>query len=137
MTYDEVLARRVRKSIAGRGRIREMEAFGGVMFMLDDKMCVGVSKDRLMVRVDPSRHEVLSKRPGAQPMDFTGRPMRGFLFIDAGALSDGRTLSSWVGEAVSYVRTVKKKPKRGSAPAAQARRPTRAPQRSRPKSRRS
>ncbi len=106
MSYDEKLAARIRKSMAGRGRVREMYAFGGVMWMLDDKMCVGVSKDRMMVRVDPAKHDALVRRPGAGRMDFTGRPMRGFLFIKPAGVRDARSLKFWVDESVSYVRTV-------------------------------
>ncbi len=112
MPYDEELAGRIRKSIARKGPIDEMKAFGGLSFMLDGKMCVGVQKNRLMVRIDPDKHDTLIKRQGAGPMDFTGRPMRGFLFIDAKGVPDAGSLNFWVNESVEYVRTVPAK-KRG------------------------
>ena len=105
MTYNEALAARVRKNLEGVGRIEEKPMFGGLTFMLDGKMCCGVEKDRLMVRVPPDRHDEFLAKPGAKPMDFTGRPMRGFLFVDAGVLRSGPTLSSWIREAVTYVKT--------------------------------
>lgn len=111
MPYDEELARRLAKAVAGRGNVDEMRAFGGIMYMLDGKMCVGVEKDRLMVRVDPTKHESLLRRRGAGPMDFTGRPMRGFLFIRPEGVRGARALSFWVDESVSYVRTLPAKRK--------------------------
>jgi TfoX/Sxy family transcriptional regulator of competence genes len=114
MPYDEELAGRVRKSIAGKGTIEEKKAFGGLSFMMGGKMCVGVQKNRLMVRIDPEKHDALIKRRGAGPMDFTGRPMRGFLFIDAEGVPDAGSLNFWVNESVEYVHTVQaKKKKRG------------------------
>jgi hypothetical protein len=124
VAFDEQLAERLRRSLAGRGRIEEVRAFGGVMFMLDDKMCVGVSKDRMMVRVDPAKHDALVQRKGATVMDFTHRPMRGFLFIRPEGLSGRKSVDFWVGESVSYVRTVPVKRKKGKARKAPGKRPS-------------
>lgn len=106
MAFDEALASRVRTKLVGKGDIAERKAFGGVMFLLGGKMCLGVHENRLMVRASPDRYEALLKRPGAGPMDFTGRPMRGFLFVGPAGVRDARALRFWVDEAVSYVRTV-------------------------------
>lgn len=104
MAYDQALASRVRKLLDGVGRIEEKPMFGGLTFMLDGKMCCGVEKTRLMVRIRPERHDEFLAKPGAKPMDFTGRPMRGFLFVDGQALR-GPALSSWIREAVTYVKS--------------------------------
>jgi len=134
-SYDEKLSARVRTSIEGKGRIEERMAFGGLTFMLDGKMCVGVEKTRLMVRIDPAKHDALIARPGAGPMDFTGRPMRGFLWVDARGLPNSGTLDFWVNESVAFVRTVpartKKKKEPAGAPrkAKPARKPSKRPPR--------
>ena len=77
--------------------------FGGLTFMLDGKMCCGVDKGRLMVRVPPEKQAELLKRPGARPMDFTGRPLRGFLFIDPPGFADSKALDWWLKQAIAFV----------------------------------
>jgi hypothetical protein len=76
VAYNEALAHRVREALAGRNGVTEKRMFGGLTFMLADKMCCGVVKDELMVRVGPEGYEAALKEPGAHPMDFTGRPLR-------------------------------------------------------------
>jgi len=115
MPFDEQLAVRVRKALSDKGRIEEKSMFGGLTFMLDGKMCVGVEKARLMVRVDPEHHPALLKRPGASPMDFTGRPMKGYLFVQAKAVGDAKSLKFWIDESTEFVRTVPAKKARKKA----------------------
>ena len=103
MTYDETLAQRVRRSLAGRGELEERRMFGGLTFMLDGKMCCGVNKGRLMVRVLPEKQAEFLKRPGARRMDFTGRPLKGFLFINPPGLADAEALEWWLKQAVTFV----------------------------------
>ena len=75
---------------------------GGLCFMVDDKMCVGVEKARLMVRIDPEVHEKALGMKGAAPMDFTGRPMRGFVFVDAKAVASDPDLDKWLDLALEF-----------------------------------
>ena len=83
MAHDEQLAARVRQFFKARVvAFEEKRMMGGLCFMVDRKMCVGVEKKRLMARIDPSVYERALGRKGCVPMDFTGRPMRGFLFVD-------------------------------------------------------
>jgi TfoX/Sxy family transcriptional regulator of competence genes len=105
MSYDKALAARVRKQLDGVGRIEEKPMFGGLTFMLDGKMCCGVQTGRLMVRIPPERHAEFLAKPGAKPMDFTGRPMKGFLFVDAASLRTPAALSGWLREAVAHVKS--------------------------------
>jgi len=107
LAYDERLAARVRRAIAGKGRVEEKRMFGGLTFMLDGKMCCGVLGDRLMVRVAPQKTEALLARPGAKPMNFTGRRMEGFLFVGPEGTGGAKALNAWVEEAVGFVKTVK------------------------------
>src|SRR5687767_10412560 len=96
MPYDEELADRVRSAIASIGRTAEIAMFGGLCFTLNRHMFVGVMNDDLMVRVGPERHDETLKLKGARPMDFSGRPMKGYVFIDKGAIRDRRTLERWI-----------------------------------------
>ena len=82
MGYDERLAERVRAVLADLDGVREQKMFGGLAFMVRDKMCVGVTNDDLMVRLGVDGHDAALKRPHARPMDFTGRPMKGFVFVE-------------------------------------------------------
>jgi len=76
--------------------------FGGLAFMIRGHMCCGLVGSELMIRVDPDACENLLRQPHARPMDFTGRPMRGFLFVGAPGISSAPALRRWVGLAVSY-----------------------------------
>jgi TfoX/Sxy family transcriptional regulator of competence genes len=115
MAYDEALAERVRAAMVGRHGLSERKMFGGVCFMLHGNMFAGVESGRIMLRVGADRFEAALARPGARPMDFTGRPMTGFVFVDSSAVeSDGR-LHDWLQEALGYVETLP--PKVGSKPA--------------------
>jgi len=101
MAFDEKLVERVRKELEGRRGVEERKMFGGLTFMVRGNMACGVDKDRLMVRVGPEGMEAALKRPHAKPMDFTGRPMKGFVFVEPAGLK-GRALASWVQRGVDH-----------------------------------
>lgn len=96
MAYDEQLAERVRQALNVRDGVTEKKMFGGLAFMLHGNMSVGVEKDRLMVRVGPDRYDEALVRPHARPMDFTGRPMKGFVYVPLEGLSTDADLQEWV-----------------------------------------
>ncbi len=100
MAYDERLAERIRTVLARRGRFVEKKMFGGVAFMVAGRMACGVVKKDLMARVGPAEHERALARPHARPMDFTGRPMRGFVFVAPAGLRTAAGLRAWVDRAV-------------------------------------
>ena len=103
MAFDERLADRVRASLQKQSaRFVEKPMMGGLCFMVDGKMCLGVDKTRLMVRLDPELSEAALARPGCVPMDFTGRPMRGFVFIQPDGLKSAKQLNEWVGLALDF-----------------------------------
>ncbi len=102
MAYDEALAARVRDALAGRPGITEMKMFGGSGFMLNGNMCCGVVKEELMVRVGPDAHEEAVMLPHARPMDFTGRPMGGFVFVGRQGVQEADALQQWVERGVSF-----------------------------------
>ena len=108
MAYDEKLADRVRERIAEtHENIEEKKLFGGLCFMVNDKMCVGVEKERLMLRIDPGKYEEVMEKEGCQPMDFTGKPMKGFVFVDKEVLRTKKQLDYWIGLALEYNKVAK------------------------------
>jgi TfoX/Sxy family transcriptional regulator of competence genes len=100
MAYDEQLAARVRALLANRSEVTERKMFGGLTFMIGGHMCCGVNGNELIVRLDPEREDEALARPHARPMDFTGRPMRGFITVHPDGLR-GPSLERWVREAVA------------------------------------
>ena len=102
MAYDENLAEKVRKALRGKGEISEKKMFGGLCFLLSGKMCCGILKGDLVARVDPKESPALLKKPGVRPMDFTGRPMKGFLYVSQAALGSSG-LKQWLKRCLVYV----------------------------------
>ena len=76
--------------------------FGGLCYMLDGNMAVGVETDRLMVRVGPAAYDAALAKPHARPMDFSGRPMRGFVWVDAVGIRDSRALRRWIQRGLDF-----------------------------------
>jgi TfoX/Sxy family transcriptional regulator of competence genes len=113
MAYDEKLVERLRKVLVSRVGVAEKKMFGGVAFLLDGKMFIGVNDGDLMVRVGPDNYERALARPHARPMDFTGRPLTGYVYV-AKAGYRGAGLARWANEAADFVATLpanaKKKP---------------------------
>ncbi len=108
MAYNENLADRTREIIAlTRSNVEEKKMFGGLCFMVDDKMCLGVMKENLMVRVDPAVCEDVIELNGARPMDFSGKPMKGYVFVDPEAWNNTKLLKYWISLALDYNKVVK------------------------------
>jgi hypothetical protein len=103
MAYDEELAWRVRRIFADRNvAFEEKRMMGGLCFMVDGKMCIGVEKDRLMVRIAPEIYDDVLGRKGCVPMDFTGKPMRGFVFVNEEGIASQRDLERWLDLALEF-----------------------------------
>ena len=108
MAYSEYLADRVRQRLNNKGKIEERKMMGGLIFMVNDKMCVGVDfdknkkEDRLMVRVGKLPYEDLLNKKGSRPMDFTGSVMRGFLFIEPKGFDLDNDLDFWIEKALEF-----------------------------------
>lgn len=119
MAYNEKLAGMVRELITqSQKNVEEKAMFGGLCFMVNDKMCIGVEKERLMVRLDPVKYEEVMEKEGCKPMDFTGKIMKGFVFVDADVLNTRKKLEYWVDLALAYnkiAKASKKKPKKKSS----------------------
>ncbi len=98
MAYDLALADRIRKALHDKGAtFKEKEMFGGIAFMVKDKMCVGIVKNDLMARIDPDIFGEAVRKKGARPMDFAGRPMKGYVYIDPRGIETAKELNYWIG----------------------------------------
>ena len=113
MAYDERLAERIRDYFKRRKDVEEKRMFGGLCFMLNGHMCCGIEKNRLMIRVVPDRYETLLRKPYAYEMDFTGKPLKGFLFVSEAGFHTAAGLASWIDQAVECA--MSKPPKKRKA----------------------
>jgi TfoX/Sxy family transcriptional regulator of competence genes len=102
MAIDEGLAERVREQLQGLQGLTERRMFGGLVFMLNGNMCVGLVRESLMIRIGPDNYEALLAQPHARPMDFTGKPLRGFIYVAPEGIAEDEDLASWVECAVAY-----------------------------------
>jgi TfoX/Sxy family transcriptional regulator of competence genes len=109
VAYDEDLADRVRAVVPPGDAVTERQMFGGLAFMLGGHMFCGVVKDTLMARLGPEDAGRALGQPHVRPMDFTGRPMKGMVFIDPEGLH-GDALREWVDAAARYARGLPPKP---------------------------
>jgi hypothetical protein len=126
MAYDEKLAERVRADLDVRGlRFEERKMFGGLTYMISGHMCAGIVGDELMVRTGPVAHAAALKRPHARPMDFTGRPMKGFLFVAPAGVRTAGGLRKWLDLGVEHAQSLppKKAAKQPRAPSPRRQRP--------------
>ena len=107
----EELADRIRRRLKGRRTVSEKRMFGGVCFLLRGNMLCGTSKGRLMVRVGKEQDTAALARPGARPMNFTGKAMKGFVWVDARSFA-GASLGRWIALAENYVGALPRKKER-------------------------
>jgi len=103
MAYSEFLADRVRDSLKGLNTIfEEKKMFGGMCFLVDEKMCVGIINDDLMVRIDPKNQEKFLNEKGCRIMDFTRRPMKGYLYVSTEGIDMDEDLERWVQRCLDF-----------------------------------
>ena len=107
MAYDKHLANRTRELLSIKRNVKEKKMMGGLTFMVNDKMCVGVLNNDLMVRIDPAVYEEVLERRECREMDFTGRPMKGFVFVDPDGTKSKKDLEHWLGLALEYNKKAK------------------------------
>lgn len=110
MAFDETLADRIREGLALGRDVREVEMMGGLCFMVGGHMAIGIVGEKLMVRVGPDGYERALARRLAREMDFTGRPTRGFVFVDPAGIRTRRSLESWVALGTAFASTLPAKP---------------------------
>lgn len=102
MAYDEGVAQRLREMLEGEPGIQEKHMFGGLAFMRRGNMCCDVVGDTLMARVGPDRYAGALNRPHARKMDFTGRPLNGFVYVAPAGFESDAELADWVALCVSF-----------------------------------
>ncbi|MGE5375977.1 MAG: TfoX/Sxy family protein [Bacteroidota bacterium] len=105
MPYDLKLAERVQSQLDGLP-FTEKKMFGGVGYLLHGNMACGVIKDDLIVRVDPEQHSLLLKKPHTRPFDMSGRPMNGWLLVEADGTKTDKQLSIWIKEGIDFALTL-------------------------------
>ncbi|OJJ20355.1 RNA methyltransferase [marine bacterium AO1-C] len=97
MAYNELLGDRIRQILQQKQvAFEEKKMFGGLCFMVDQKMCVGIVKEDLMARIGPDAFEEALKKKGVRDMDFAGRPMKGYVFVEPEAMDMDTQLEYWV-----------------------------------------
>lgn len=109
MAFDEGLAERLRDLLARRDGVAEKKMFGGLAFMLRGHMFVGVIGNELMVRVGPDRYADALRKSHVREMDFTGRPMKGYIFVAPEGFESDAALEEWVGLGATFVESLPSK----------------------------
>jgi TfoX/Sxy family transcriptional regulator of competence genes len=100
--YSEKLANRIRERFENFESIQEKEMMGGLTFMYNDKMCVGIIKVELMCRIDPEKQEMALQKRGARIMDFTNRPMKGYILVDESGMRSQKDFDFWIDLALEF-----------------------------------
>jgi len=103
MAYDEGLAERIRIALPDVDGLIEKKMFGGLAFMVRGNMCVGIIKDELMARVGPTQYDLALNTSGAKKMDFTGRTMKGMVFVEPQFLAEDEQLQYWLDLCMNFV----------------------------------
>src|SRR3954467_13382048 len=96
MAYDEKLNDRIREAIAELPGVEEKHMFGGTCFMVNGKMCIGVVKDEMMCRIGPDVYEQALEKPGCREMVFTGRPMKGYVYVSDDGIKTKKEFKYWI-----------------------------------------
>jgi TfoX/Sxy family transcriptional regulator of competence genes len=107
MSYNEKLAERIRKRLAGLPKVEEKGMMGGLTFMYNGKMCIGIIKDDLMCRIDPELHQKVILKKGCRTMDFTNRPMWGYILVDESGMRSDKEFNCWIDLALDFNKRAK------------------------------
>ena len=102
MAFNEKLADRIREALVDIPNVEEKFMFGGVCFMVDGKMCIGVVKDEMMCRIDPEMEDIALEKNGCRQMDFTHRPMKGYVYVSDEGMKKKKDLEYWVGLCLEF-----------------------------------
>jgi len=102
MAYDEKFAARIRKALGPRKGLVAKQMFGGIAFLLNGNMCVGIHKDELIVRLDPDQTDAALAKPHTRVFDLTGRPMKGWILVAPKGIATDAQLAKWIAIAATY-----------------------------------
>jgi TfoX/Sxy family transcriptional regulator of competence genes len=101
MPYNEKLAQKIRAALEGTKNLVEKRMFGGIAFMVNDKMCIGVDKDDIMLRCDPDETQSLLGKKGAKPFDLSGgKPMKGWVLVGPEGTRSQKDFAWWLQKAI-------------------------------------
>ena len=106
MAYDEGLAQRIREILQDQPAVEEKKMFGGLCFIVSRHMCFGIVDDKLMARVGPDNYEGFLKLDHTKEMDFTGKPMKGMIYIEPHDLKSDKKLTFWVARCMDFINTL-------------------------------
>jgi len=106
MSFDEKLAGRINAILKNKKGMSSKRMFGGLCFLHNGNMCFGIQENRLMLRVGTERYEQLLKQKHVRPMDFTGRPLKGMVYVDPAGLRHGNSLKKWIKLALDFTSTL-------------------------------
>ncbi|MBA4139083.1 MAG: TfoX/Sxy family protein [Segetibacter sp.] len=107
MSYNEKLANTIRETLSHLPKVEEKKMFGGLAFMVDDKMCITVSVDKIMCRIDPAIHEEAIKRKGCRTVKMRGREYKGYVHINQDVIKTKKDLAYWVELALDFNKIAK------------------------------
>lgn len=102
MAYNEQLAMRIREQLAELSNVKEKEMMGGLTFMVNDKMCIGIIKDEMMCRIAPEIQESVLEKVGCRIMDFTGRPMKGYVMVAQTGMNSQKEFEYWINLCLEF-----------------------------------
>lgn len=107
MAYNEKLAVRIRKTLSEVKSMKEKEMMGGLTFMVNDKMCIGIIKDEMMCRIDPDLQEAALEKTGCRIMDFTGKPMKGYVMVSESGMKTKKEFDYWINLCLDFNKRAK------------------------------
>ena len=106
MAFDEQLAARIRVILREEAALSEKKMFGGIAFLLGGKMCCGVIGNKMVARIGPEQAEAALRMPHVKPMDFTGRPLKGYVYLSPDGIKTKVVLSKWIARALAFTATL-------------------------------
>jgi TfoX/Sxy family transcriptional regulator of competence genes len=112
MAYNKQLSDRIREALVNVPDVEEKYMFGGVCYMVDGKMCVGVVKDEMMCRIGEDAQEAALEKTGCREMDFAGKSMKGYVYVDESGMRNSAELNYWIGLCLAhnpFAKSAKKK----------------------------
>lgn len=112
MAYNEKLANRIRERLSDLNHVEEKEMMGGLTFMYNKKMCIGIIADEMMCRIDPEKQEEALGRKGCRIMDFTGRPMKGYVMVDEAGMKSKTDFEYWINQCLTFNKKAKSSKKK-------------------------
>ena len=102
MAYNEILANRIRQKLADLENIEEKQMMGGLTFMYNSKMCIGIIADEMMCRIDPTLHDFVLEKNGCRTMNFTKRPMKGYVMVDNTGMKTQKEFDYWINLCLEF-----------------------------------